>query len=261
MSLESKRCGTCGEVKQIEAFSKNRVTKDGLQKACKTCVHIRNVSYYTAHREQIVSRTREYCVANLDKRKQIVHRHNISHRQQIANAQRKYNEANREMISAKQREYRAANRDRLAEQNRQYNILHSKAILERKRAYRRANPERFKVYTQRRRTQKHQLPDTLTAADWQRCLDYWQDSCAICGRVASNSLSIAADHWIPLSDPDPANPGTCAGNILPLCHGTGGCNNSKKNHEPVNWLFKRLGSQAGKAKLAQINAYFAWVSG
>ncbi len=261
MSLETKRCGTCGEVKPVEAFSKNKAKKDGLQTACKACSNIRNVDYYVAHRDQIVARTREYSINQWDKRKQSRQKYYLSHRQQLADALRKYNEANRAAIAANKQKYRAANRERLAAQNHQYHVLHNAEILERKRAYRRANPERFKVYTQRRRTQKRQLPDTLTLADWQRCLDYWQDSCAICGRVASNNLSIAADHWIPLSDPDPANPGTCAGNILPLCHGTGGCNNSKKNHEPVNWLFKRLGSQAGKDKLAQINAYFAWVSG
>src|SRR5260221_6220997 len=261
MSLETKRCPYCGEIKPVNAFSKNRVKKDGLQSTCKACVHVRNLDYYAAHREHILAQTREYSINQWDKRKQSRQKYYLSHRQQIADALRKYNKENRDKIAERAHKYHATHRERIAVRKRKYDSLHNAEILDRKRAYRRANPERFKVYTQRRRTQKRQLPDTLTLADWQRCLDYWQDSCAICGRVASNNLSIAADHWIPLSDPDPANPGTCAGNILPLCHGTGGCNNSKKNHEPVNWLCKRLGSQTGKEKLAQINAYFAWASG
>jgi len=97
------------------------------------------------------------------------------------------------------------------------------------------------------------LPDTFTAEDWVFALDYWGDCCAICGRPHGLWHSLALDHWIPLNSDD--CPGTAAENILPLCHGIGGCNNSKGDHEPTEWVKGRLKKRA-KDKLTEIENYF-----
>ena len=78
----------------------------------------------------------------------------------------------------------------------------------------------------------------------------------ICGRSADAECSIAADHWIPLSYKGTDNPGTVPWNILPLCHGIGGCNNHKCNRDPIEWLVEKLGEEAAMQKLAEIQAYF-----
>jgi hypothetical protein len=65
---------------------------------------------------------------------------------------------------------------------------------------------------------------------------------------------MAADHWIPLASPD--CPGSIPTNIVPLCHGEGGCNNSKGKHNPVEWLDRRFGKRKAKQVLARILAYF-----
>jgi len=36
--METKKCCTCGEVKGVTEFHKNRSTRDGLQSACKPCM-------------------------------------------------------------------------------------------------------------------------------------------------------------------------------------------------------------------------------
>jgi DNA-directed RNA polymerase subunit RPC12/RpoP len=104
---------------------------------------------------------------------------------------------------------------------------------------------------------KQQLPNLLTPTDWERCLEYWGHRCAICGRPRGLWHTLAQDHWIPLTHPD--CPGTVATNILPLCHGEGGCNNSKGKKEPVAWLRARLGSRRARGKLQEIRAYFLWM--
>lgn len=115
-----------------------------------------------------------------------------------------------------------------------------------------ARPER--PYLARKRS----LPIAFSSSDWDAALDYWGHQCAVCGRPRGLWHTLAQDHWIPLSDP--RCPGTVPTNILPLCHGEGGCNNSKGNKDPVRWLEERLGRRRAAQKLAEIQAYFAWVA-
>lgn len=126
--------------------------------------------------------------------------------------------------------------------------------------WRREHPETRRVEFQRRKALAEGLPNTLSMEDWERCRAYWGDWCCICGRVAGGGYVLAIEHWIPLSDPRPDNPGTVPGNILPMCHARrgvrGGCNNAKWTRDPVAWLTGRLGVQAARAKLTEINAYF-----
>ncbi|MCC6973194.1 MAG: hypothetical protein IT322_04195 [Anaerolineae bacterium] len=102
---------------------------------------------------------------------------------------------------------------------------------------------------------KKRLPNTLRSRDWERCLEYWHYQCAICGRPRGLWHTLAQDHWIPLSHPD--CPGTTPDNILPLCHGEGGCNNSKGKKDPILWLREKLGSRRANQKLREIESYFA----
>jgi len=120
------------------------------------------------------------------------------------------------------------------------------------------------VDTIRRRATKRNLPSSFSVADWHRCLAYWNDRCAICGRPVGLWHTLAQEHWIPICDPRPDNPGTVVTNILPMCHarrdGDGGCNNSKWRRDPIVWLNEKLGPRKAKRKLAEIETYFAWVS-
>ncbi|MFQ3534315.1 MAG: hypothetical protein SNJ58_00420 [Aggregatilineales bacterium] len=104
---------------------------------------------------------------------------------------------------------------------------------------------------------KRSLPIAFSSSDWDNALDYWGYQCAVCGRPRGLWHTLAQDHWIPLSDS--RCPGTVPTNILPLCHGEGGCNNSKGSKDPVRWLEERLGKRRAAQKLAEIQAYFAWV--
>jgi hypothetical protein len=104
---------------------------------------------------------------------------------------------------------------------------------------------------------KRELPNTFTTQQWRTALDYWDHRCAVCERPRGLWHTVAADHWVPLTAPD--CPGTMPTNIVPLCHGADGCNNSKGAKRPEVWLQQKLGKRRGNKKLAQINSYFDWV--
>lgn len=113
------------------------------------------------------------------------------------------------------------------------------------------------VAVQRRNARKRSLPNTLTTQQWQRCLKYWHHRCAVCDRPIGLWHTLAADHWIPLSNG--SCPGTVPGNIIPLCHGIDGCNNSKSSRDPVVWLTEKFGKRKSAQILARVTAYFEWV--
>jgi 5-methylcytosine-specific restriction endonuclease McrA len=121
--------------------------------------------------------------------------------------------------------------------------------------YTAVNADAFRTYSQRRRARKLSLPDTLTLTDWNNALDFFGHTCAVCGRSATADILLAQDHWIPLSK----GGGTSADNIVPLCHGVGGCNNRKASHHPVKWLSRDFEQEQVIVILERIQLYFDWV--
>lgn len=119
-------------------------------------------------------------------------------------------------------------------------------------------PEAVKAFPRAYDLRKQKLPKAFSARDWDSALQYWGYACAICERPRGLWHTLAQDHWIPLTDPH--CPGTVSVNILPLCHGEDGCNNSKGKKQPEIWLEAKLGKRRANKKLKEIAAYFAWVS-
>jgi len=113
------------------------------------------------------------------------------------------------------------------------------------------------VHTVKRMARKRSLPDTFTVEQANQCLTYWHDSCAVCGRKRGLWNTIAYDHWIPLASS--ICPGTIATNIIPLCHGLDGCNNSKGDRDPGEWLTDRFGLRKAKSIIKRIETYFAQI--
>jgi len=124
-------------------------------------------------------------------------------------------------------------------------------------AWTKANPEKANLHGRQRKAKKRSLPSTLTAEEQAFCRAYFHYACAVCGNEEGFRWLIALDHWIPLDSS--ACPGTIATNMIPLCHGIGGCNNSKGTKEPGAWLVERCGTRKATAILKRINAYFAVV--
>ena len=173
---------------------------------------------------------------------------------------RQYYHAHREIENSRRNQWRLNNPKRSREIFQRWHRNNIERARELSRKYHRLHRNSQKAAHHRRRASKRGLPNTFTATDWQRALDYFNGCCAVCGRPLRDlfgSHTAAADHWIPLSDPRPDNPGTVPTNIVPLCHGEGGCNNSKHAHDPEQWLFENFPQKQAKAILRRINAYFA----
>lgn len=169
-----------------------------------------------------------------------------------------WNKNNPEKVKAWSRAYRERNRNIL----RQKNALRRQANPGKYKYYKK-HPNRHRIHANNRRARKRNLPDTLTTTQWRDCLNYFNHRCAVCGRPKGFWHTLAQEHWQALADPRPDNPGTVATNILPMCHsikdGTGGCNNSKGNLDPIEWLYSRWPKKEADVILARIEAYFEWV--
>lgn len=118
------------------------------------------------------------------------------------------------------------------------------------------NPERQMLATVKYRAKKQNLPNSLTRDEWENTLEHFHHSCAVCGRQLRDLFgthTVAQDHWIPLISPD--CPGTVAHNMIPLCHGSGGCNNKKNRKDPLLWLIETYGKRKGNAIFRRIDNY------
>jgi hypothetical protein len=168
---------------------------------------------------------------------------------------------NRDKNNANKQRWRANNRERYLEKSRGYTRKMIQKNPEKARRltrdWHRAHPEKLRIYTHQRRARKRSFPDTLTVEQWQRAISYFHGCCAACGRQANDLFAthfLAMDHWIPLNSPD--CPGTVVTNIIPLCNGQGGCNNSKHDKEPLEWLIWKFGKRKAKVILQRIQGYF-----
>lgn len=114
------------------------------------------------------------------------------------------------------------------------------------------------IKVQRRRARKLALPDTWTNGEWNRCLIYWHNKCAVCSYPLKDVFGNVphADHWIPLSYKGAGNPGTVAANMICLCSA---CNFSKNAKMPVRWLKLKYDDTKVSMIVKRITAYFEWV--
>jgi len=140
---------------------------------------------------------------------------------------------------AQKREYNK--RPEVRARRKQYNLIYKqdKERKARRNRRRRELPKRKltpgqlehrRIYVNNRNARKRLMPNTFTTEEWQHALNYFCGCCAVCNRQLNDMFGeyrAAIDHWIPLSYKGDDNPGTVANNIVPLCHGSGGCNNRK----------------------------------
>ncbi len=112
--VDSRICTKCGEGKKLSEFYRKCTGRYGYWEQCKTCVAIKQKSYYQANREK--------CLA----------------RQKISG--KKYYEANREKIQA----YRDAHKERTKIYNKMYKAIDPEKTRVRARAERDKHSERYK---------------------------------------------------------------------------------------------------------------------
>jgi hypothetical protein len=195
------------------------------------------------HREELRAYDRALYAANPEPKKKYANQYRIDHEQAVKQKQKERHAAHPEIANQRSIKWQKENRERRNARERVRHVQH---------------PEKHRLRNERRRARKEGLPDTFNAKQEAFMMLYWQNACAICGNQAGFFWKIVADHWEPLTSPD--CPGTVVHNMIPLCHGQGGCNNSKHHTKPKPWLEKHFGLTKAAAILRKIDAYFALVA-
>jgi hypothetical protein len=173
----------------------------------------------------------------------------------------KYIAENREYYLDQKRAWRKKNPEKVKAQKNASQKRNRASANARTRRWMKNNPAKVNIWVHRRLARVNNAPFDFTDKDWQYALDYFNHSCAVCGRPAGFWHTLAKDHWVSLKTPN--NPGTVPSNIVPLCHvtkdGEGACNNSKGMRPAADWLASVYTPKQTRAILARIDAYFATV--
>jgi hypothetical protein len=155
----------------------------------------------------------------------------------------------------KKREYQK-NKDKYKESARKNYLKHRDKYIERSRNAIR-DPVKRAIDVQRRLARKRQLPDTFTKEQWILCLSYFHNQCVICGRMFDDKCKPYMDHWIPLKNLE--CPGTVAWNIVCMCGGKGGCNESKHSHDAKKWLLDFYPPEQAQEIFGRVEEYLRGV--
>lgn len=237
-----KLCPGCGLEKPAtpEYFSRHSGEKSGLQDRCKPCY-------------------KKYTEENSERLSQQHAQYRLEHSKELAEQKRQYQQKNRESHRAYHRHWYLENKERVRITARLNYQKNKERIAEWGREYHRRNPHISRAASLRRKARKRSLPNTFTARHWLLCLDYWHYCCAVCGgqlRDLFGDIEPHGDHWIPMSDKRPDNPGTSPSNMLCLCSS---CNLTKNKKDSKEWLISRYGNRKASEILKRIEAYFEWI--
>lgn len=262
----SMPCSKCGVEYPLttEFFIPAKANRYGLTRQCRKCINQREKERYWNDPELARSKARGKYWGDPETFRQ---RHRDYNKTEVGKkrnriTRNKWRINNPEKTKAsKKRDYEKHKPKRKVTQKRYYDG-HKQIIIARGRDWKKRNPEQVKADTLKRIIRKRNLPMNYRAADWLTALEYFGHKCAVCGYECSNPHDdrvLAQDHWIPMEYKGADNPGTVPTNIIPLCHGKGGCNNLKHDFLPDIYLRKYFDDDTANEILKRITDYFEWV--
>ena len=136
--MESKKCTKCGEVKQIDCFSKDKGTKDGYQYKCKSC----QKKWRQENKEHLIQYGKKYSEENRERLKQW----RDENREGILERKKQWRDENKERIAEYNKQYHQENKEHLNERAKQWREKNKERISEREKQYRKENKERLKQW-------------------------------------------------------------------------------------------------------------------
>lgn len=237
--IEYKRCGTCGEWRSIDEFSRASSAWDGLQGRCKSCknrlihawrqdnpelAHEDRVRRYREHPERSLAATRRWREAHPEQDRERQARWRAENPGAAAAATKRWQKANPERVQANKARWNAENHDQIREQRRYYLAEHAEDIRKANNRRYAEHPETVIARVQRRRARKLAAPGhgyTTPALIAARC-EMWGWRCYLCGAPMQ-----AIDHVIPLAKGGAHWPA----NLRPICKR---CNSRKKDRWPYD---------------------------
>lgn len=225
----TKRCTKCDTEFPAteEYFYRNGKS---LQGCCKACTR---------------ANVLEYRSRNIEKIRAYKHEQHRLHPEKARQRARDYYQANTEKCRTRVYVYKKEHKDKDHEWKLQWKRKH---------------PENARITKHTRRARERSAISSFTEENWLRALEYFDNRCAVCGRPRGLWNTLSQDHWIPLSKGGNYTPD----NIVPLCHdlkdGMGGCNNSKRDSDPHEWLVKHFGKYKAAMIEKRIQTYFEAVA-
>ena len=118
-----KKCGACGDWKELSEFHKDKSQKDWHCRVCKLCKNAAGRKYYADNADLISKRTKEYFEANPHKkadRNEKKKEWRLENPEERAARQSRWYEANKERVSKYQKEWYLASKEKKAK-NRKNN--------------------------------------------------------------------------------------------------------------------------------------------
>jgi len=251
-----KTCSSCKKEKDLDDFRNHPLGKYGKHSICIECQRAYSRKVSAEKRKNEPDKVRKSKKESYERNKDSIlakgKEYYKSARDYILERAANYREKNREKIRQSQRKYYSNNKSKVLESGRAYREKNSEAISNRLKNYR----DNHKAETrQRNRARKLDLKFSnlgYKQADWNKCITYWGNKCAACGRIEGDGVIISADHWIPLSKGGI----THITNIIPLCHGKDGCNNKKHDKYPLDWLLYCFTENEARKIYNSVEEYF-----
>lgn len=255
--MATRICTDCGRELPFSEFRSQKSGKYGLHSKCLECGRARAREYMRERRrsnpDAVKEAKRLHQEKNKDKYKQYKRLRYLENREEILEKARLYREQNRETIRQRDKMYRLASPEKYRQKDRKNYRENREKISERARSYRKTNRIRINQQNRLRKQNLRQVTIDFTSKDWDYALNYFENRCAACGRPQGLWHTIAADHWIPLS----RGGQSIRANIVPLCHGLDGCNNSKRNRDAFEWAADKFGERRAIEIVEMVDLFFA----
>lgn len=178
---ELKKCPKCKQFLPLDAFGKNKGTKDGLQVYCRKCCSIRDKQFKEKHP---------------DRKREFRNKYYQEHKDHIKEYDKKYRETHKEHIKEYMQTYREEHKEEIREYKKQYQKEYYKT-------------EQGKAAQHKHRAKKKNINDSFTSSEWLELCAEFNNKCAYCG-IERN---LTPDHVKPLNKGGENN----INNIVPAC--------------------------------------------
>lgn len=225
----TKVCSRCGITKSHSEYGPNRVSKDGIQAACRKCQNAASIKRYYANAEERRAKMRKHYADNAESKRIEAAKYRAENREDILLYKKAYYQKNKDTpeYKAKAKEYRESAKDRAVEYRIEYREKNSEYLVQKSLEWARKNPEKRRAiahnYKVKRRAKEAAGMPTKELAEWsisQKKVCYW------CGKRCPKNYHI--DHYQPLSKGGPHE----TENLVIACKQ---CNTRKNAKDPYDF--------------------------
>lgn len=219
-----KECRTCKEIKELDFFTKNKLSKGGYKPDCKSCIAKASKEKYAANPEARREYEAKWRAENVDKCTAKTYKWREKNPEQFSEYRKKYYQQNKERISEQQKIIYANHKDFYRERNRKYHKDNHTSLMQKRKERMDASPllqfkERIRCLIKnsfyRLKHNKARKTNEILGADWETVkahfISQFKDGMTWEAFIAGE---IHVDHIQPLAS------ATSEEELIALCHYT-----------------------------------------